>query len=297
MSLYQLRTLYVAKRQGGDRFNYYTPAMQDAISKRMRLVNDLHKALAEDQFRVYYQPIVDLVTGAIYKAEALVRWQHPTHGLINPADFIPIAEETGLISDIGNWVSRQAVAQVMHCRANHHPEFQISINNSPVQFRIDPNHISSIIGHLKLLGLPGQCIVIEITESILMEAKDEISNQLLALRDNGIQVALDDFGTGYSSLSYLNKFDIDYIKIDQSFVRNLGSNSSDLILWEAIIVMAHKLGIKVIAEGVETQVQYDLLKQAGCDYGQGYLWSRPVPAEDFEKLLSKGWITASGTEL
>lgn len=282
------QAMYAAKHQGSNRFNFYTHAMQDITNKRMRLVNDLHKALAEDQFQVYYQPIVDLMTGAIYKAEALIRWQHPAHGLMSPADFIPIAEETGLICDIGNWVFRQAAAQVVHCRANHHSEFQISVNNSPVQFRIDTNHISSIIGHLKFLGLPGQSIVIEITESIMMEAKAEISNQFLAFRDNGIQVALDDFGTGYSSLSYLKKFDIDYIKIDQFFVRNLGSNSSDLVLCEAIIVMAHKLGIKVIAEGVETQMQRDLLKQAGCDYGQGYLWSRPVPADEFEKLLSKG---------
>lgn len=282
------QAMYAAKHQGRNRFSYYTSAMQDTANKRMRLVSDLHKALAEDQFWVHYQPIVDLLTGAIYKAEAVVRWQHPTLGLINPEDFIPIAEETGLIFNIGDWVFRQAATQVAHCRANHNPEFQISVNKSPVQFRVEPSHqVQWIIGHLEMLGLPGRSIVIEITESLLMEARDEISSQLLAFRDNGIQVALDDFGTGYSSLSYLKKFDIDYIKIDQSFVRNLGPDSSDLILCHAIIIMAHTLGIKVIAEGVETQEQSDLLKQAGCDYGQGYLWSRPLPAEDFDKLLSK----------
>lgn len=287
------QAMYAAKRQGRNRFSYYTPAMQDAANIRMRLINDLHKALPEEQLLVYYQPIVDLTTDAIYKGEALVRWQHPIHGLISPADFIPLAEETGLIIDIGGWVFRQAATQVAHCCANYHPDFQISVNMSSVQFKRNPNHHTSwVIDHLKMLNLPGHSVVIEITESILMEAdeEEEISSQLLAFRDYGLAVALDDFGTGYSSLSYLKRFDIDYIKIDQSFVRNLGPDSSDFALCEAMIVMAHKLGIKVIAEGIETEEQRDLLKQIGCDYGQGYLWSKPVPAEEFEKLLSKARV-------
>ncbi|WKJ92084.1 EAL domain-containing protein [Methylomonas montana] len=286
------QAMYAAKRQGRNRFHYYTPAMQEAANARMRLTNDMHSALAENQFKVYYQPIVEMATGRIYKAEALVRWQHPRLGLVSPADFIPIAEDTGQIIEIGNWVFRQAAARSADFRTEYHPEFQISVNTSPVQFKADVNHQASWFDYLKELGLSGHGIVVEITEGLLMETRDEIRSQLLALRDNGMQIALDDFGTGYSSLSYLKKFDIDYLKIDQSFVRNLVPDSNDMALCEAMIVMAHKLGIKVIAEGVETQGQSDLLKQIGCDYGQGYLWSKPVPADKFEALLSKNRMMA-----
>ncbi len=280
------QAMYAAKHEGRNRFHYYTPTMQEAADSRMRLTTDLRLALQEQQFRVYYQPIVDLTTGEIRKAEALVRWQHPAMGLVSPASFIPIAEESGLIHDIGDWVFRQAAAQVARLRDTHHSDFQISVNKSPVQFRADPRNRPSWFSYLEEIGLPGKSVVIEITENLLMEAREEISGQLMAFRESGVQVALDDFGTGYSSLSYLKKFHIDYLKIDQSFVRTLEPDSSDLALCEAMVEMAHKLGIKVIAEGVETQLQYDLLRQIGCDYGQGYLWSRPVPAGDFEKLLS-----------
>jgi EAL domain-containing protein (putative c-di-GMP-specific phosphodiesterase class I) len=231
---------------------------------------------------------VDLATGQINKAEALIRWQHPDDGLISPADFIPIAEDTGLIVDIGNWVFQEAARQVAQWRKSLKPDFQISINKSPVQFynaanSKDNTHINWT-DYLTQLGLPGQSITVEITERLLLDSSNSIRTQLLEFRDAGIQVSLDDFGTGYSSLSYLKKFDIDYIKIDQSFVQNLGAESDDMALCEAIIVMAHKLNMKVIAEGIETQQQLDLLKAAGCDFGQGYLFSRPVRAEEFEKL-------------
>lgn len=281
------QAMYAAKRQGRNCFHYYTPAMQDAANARMRLTNDMHIALADNQFKVYYQPIVELATGHIYKAEALVRWQHPRLGLVSPADFIPIAEDTGQIIEIGDWVFCQAAAQSAYFRESYHPEFQISVNASPVQFKADFANRLPWFDHLNALGLSGHSIVVEITEGLLMETREEIKSHLLALRDNGMQVALDDFGTGYSSLSYLKKFDIDYLKIDQSFVRNLVPDSNDMALCEAMVVMAHKLGIKVIAEGVETQEQRILLKQIGCDYGQGYLWSKPVPSDEFEALLSK----------
>lgn len=280
------QAMYAAKNSGRSRFSYFTRSMQKAAQTRMRLTNDLRGALAGDQLMVYYQPIVDLATGAIHKAEALIRWQHPTGGLISPAEFIPIAEDTGLIVDIGDWVFHQAARQAARWRAVHHAEFQISINKSPVQFYRNSNtHQATWFDYLRQLGLPGQCIVVEITEGLLLDANQGVTDQLLAFRDVGIQVSLDDFGTGYSSLSYLKKFDIDYLKIDQSFTRNLAPGSDDMALCEAIIVMAHKLGIKVIAEGVETAEQRDLLIAANCDYGQGYLFSRPVPAQEFEKLL------------
>jgi len=167
------------------------------------------------------------------------------------------------------------------------PTFQISINKSPVQFHNTGNAHSAWFDHLRQLGLPGQSIVVEITEGLLLDASSTVTEQLLQFRDQGMQVSLDDFGTGYSSLSYLKKFDIDYLKIDQSFTKNLAPGAPDFALCEAIVVMAHKLGLKAIAEGVETEQQHDLLKQIGCDYGQGYLFSKPVPAKEFEKLLAK----------
>lgn len=279
------QAMYAAKDQGRNCRHYFTISMQEAAMAKMRLINDLRAALPESQFWLAYQPVVELSTGLIHKAEALLRWQHPARGLINPAEFIPVAEASGMIIDIGEWVFREASKQALQWRTEYHADFQISINKSPVQFQKAGGGHLAWFDYLEELGLPGQGIVIEITEGLLMDAGAIITGQLLAFRDAGIQVSLDDFGTGYSSLSYLKKFDIDYIKIDQSFTRNLCPNNNDLALCEAIIVMAHKLGIKVIAEGIETQQQYDLLMAAGCDYGQGYLFSKPVPAEEFEKLL------------
>ncbi|HEY7987237.1 MAG TPA: EAL domain-containing protein [Methylophilaceae bacterium] len=281
------QAMYAAKNQGRNRHHYFTQSMQKTAQQRMRLVNDLRKALAGQQFRVYYQPIVELATGAIHKAEALIRWEHPTRGLISPADFIPLAEETGLIIDIGEWVFHQAVKQVGEWREFHDASFQVSVNKSPVQFRNEDRSHGSWLVHLEGLGLPGQCVVVEITEGLLLDTGTTVTDRLLEFRNAGIQVSLDDFGTGYSSLSYLKKFDIDFLKIDQSFVRNLAPGSSDLALCEAIIVMAHKLGMKVIAEGIETEQQRDLLVTAGCDYGQGHLFSEPVPADQFELLLQQ----------
>jgi diguanylate cyclase (GGDEF)-like protein/PAS domain S-box-containing protein len=280
------QAMYSAKQLGRNRCSYFTQSMQEAAQTRMRLANDLRVALARDQFRVYYQPIVELATGATYKAEALIRWQHPQYGLISPAKFIPVAEETGLIVEIGDFVFLEAARQCQIWRASSHPAFQISINKSPVQFR-NERAKKSWGDQLKALNLPGQSIAVEITEGLLMDANTAITDKLLQFRDAGIQVSLDDFGTGYSSLSYLQRFDIDYIKIDQTFVRNLTPGSNDLALCEAIIVMAHKLGMKVVAEGVETVTQRNLLSAAGCDYGQGYLFSKPLPVGEFESFLKK----------
>ena len=278
------QAMYAAKNLGRNRYQYFTASMQEIAQTRMKLMNDLRGALADGQFRVYYQPIVDLSSGAIYKAEALIRWLHPARGLVSPGEFIPLAEETGLIVDIGDWVFKTAARQSRQWRATLHPDFQISVNKSPVQFRHQNPVYESWPNQLRELGIPGQGIAAEITEGLLLDAGDFINGKLVAFREAGIQLALDDFGTGYSSLSYIKKFNIDFIKIDQSFVRNMTPQSSDMVLCEAIIVMAHKLGIKVIAEGVETVEQRDLLITAGCDYAQGYWFSRPVPAEEFEKL-------------
>ena len=282
------QALYVAKGAGRNRFSFFTPALQEAAQNRVRLANDLRSGLAEHQFRLVYQPIVELSSAAIHKAEALIRWQHPSRGLVSPADFIPIAESSGLIIEIGEWVFQQAVEQVGKWRQSLHPQFQISVNRSPVQFHASVHSQGAWVAYLESQGLPGGSLAVEITEGLLLDTSAGVTDQLLALRDAGIQVSLDDFGTGYSSLTYLQKFDIDYIKIDQSFVRNLSSTSTDLALCKAIIVMAHELGMKVIAEGVETSQQRDLLVAAGCDYGQGYLFARPMPASEFEALYAPG---------
>ena len=202
-----------------------------------------------------------------------------------PAEFIPIAEDTGMIGDIGDWVFREAARQAASWRASHHATFQISVNRSPVQFHSEASIHNAWFDHLQKLGLPGQSIVVEITEGLLLDTDAAVTDQLLAFRDAGMQVSLDDFGTGYSALAYLKKFDIDYLKIDRSFIHNLAPDSNDMALCEAIIVMAHKLGLKVIAEGMEIIEQRDLLATAGCDYGQGYLFSEPLPAKQFEALL------------
>ena len=282
------QAMYQAKKQGRDRFSFFTNEMLQKAKERMRLLGELHGALANQQFRVYYQPIVDLANGEIGKAEALLRWEHPTLGMVSPSDFIPLAEETGIIVDIGEWIFDTVLRQVATWRQTYHPAFQISVNKSPVQFisvRYDQQYWPE---KMRQANLPGQSIVVEITEGILLDPVGTVSEQLLTFRDVGMQVALDDFGTGYSSLAYLKKFDIDYIKIDQSFVRNLQPESSDMAVCEAIIAMAHKLNIKVIAEGIETIEQYRMLREMGCDYGQGYFFAKPLPTEQLEQLMKTG---------
>jgi len=283
------QAMYSAKTDGRNCAHYFKASMQEEALARKDMINDLRLAMeAKDQFEVYYQPIIEMATGSIHKAEALIRWQHPKRGFISPAEFIPIAEDTKMIIDIGNWVFQQAVQQVSIWKELYHKDFQISINKSPKQFQSECDSHQEWFDYLNENNVPEQGIVVEITEGLLMDASTEITDQLLSFRDAGMQVALDDFGTGYSSLSYLRKFDIDYLKIDQSFVNNLTESKDDQVLCEAIIVMAHKLGIKVIAEGIETEQQRKLLLDAGCDYGQGFLFSKPVPSEEFQELITAG---------
>ncbi len=282
------QAMYLAKNSGRNRFRYFTAALQEAAQTRLGLLSDLRNALPGKQFVVYYQPIVEMASRKIHKAEALLRWQHPERGMVSPVQFIPLAEESGLIHEMGDWVFHEAVRQLKRCREMFVPQFQISVNVSPVQFRQNSvDDESSWLSHLRAMDLPGQSLVIEITEGVLLHAEIKVREKLLSFRDTGVQVALDDFGTGYSSLSYLKRFDIDYLKIDQSFVHNLEDDPDDQALCEAIVVMAHKLGLKVIAEGVETERQHDLLAAYGCDYAQGWLYSKAVPAGEFEALLKE----------
>ena len=293
-----------AKSEGRNRCCRFNVSMEEAAQTRMQLAHDLRDALAAKQFEVHYQPIVELATGCIVKAEALLRWRHPQRGLVSPMQFIPIAEETGMISDIGDWVFREAAQTARRwcqrcefsergaCRIQHEItagtrlcRHQITVNKSPRQFFSGETH-RTWIDYLRQNGIPASCITIEITEGLLLDQNPEVAEKFRAFRDAGIQVALDDFGTGYSAMSYLKKFDIDYLKIDRSFVSDIASGKNDHAIAEAIIVMAHKLGLKVVAEGVETIEQRDWLATAGCDYGQGYLFSRPVPVGRFESLVA-----------
>jgi diguanylate cyclase (GGDEF)-like protein/PAS domain S-box-containing protein len=280
------QAMYAAKASGRNRYQFYTAELQERAQRKRQMIMDLREAVNQSQFEVYYQPIVNLLDDSMIKAEALLRWHHPQAGMVSPAVFIPVAEETGLIHDIGNWVFYQATQQVTLWRKQFDNNFQISVNTSSLQWIENAAGMNQWFTHLIEQGIDGTALCMEITEAVLIDANDRITNRLLEFRDANIQVSIDDFGTGYSSLSYLKNFDIDYLKIDQSFVRNLDQQQNDLALCEAMIVMAHKLGIQVIAEGVETKSQDRILRDIGCDYGQGYLYSRPISALDLTALIA-----------
>ena len=281
------QALYAAKGAGRNRWCVFTPAMQAAAQWRARLDADLRTALEAGQLSVVYQPIVNMLSGRVCKAEALLRWHHPELGAISPAQFIPVAETSGQILALGDWVFTQAAHQVRHWRSVLDAEFQVSVNKSPVQCHRSPALSSRWVDELAQMGLPCSSLCIEITEGLLLDTHPDVTRHLGELRAAGTTVSLDDFGTGYSSLTYLQKLDIDCLKIDQSFVRNLSPGSTDLTLCKAIIAMAHELGMQVVAEGVETEQQHQLLMEAGCDHGQGYWYGRPMSPAQFE-----AWVRA-----
>ena len=281
------QAMYFAKKTGRNRFSYFTQSLHDETRNRLKLLNDMRSAVENQQFELHFQPIIDLATGHICKAEALLRWSHPVRGMISPAEFIPLAEESGLIVGIGDWVFRESARKVKHWRDVFNSNLQVSVNMSPVQFQNDAFNVTDWLAYLQRLDLDPQYLSIEITEGLLLNASNDVKEKLLQFRDAGIQVAIDDFGVGYSALSYLRRFDIDYLKIDQSFIQNIETEQNDIVLSEAIVIMAQKLGLKVIAEGVETQAQRQLLLEMGCDYGQGYLFSHPLPAVQFEAMLRR----------
>ena len=280
------QAMYESKTAGRNRLSYFTQSQHDEAQNRLKLLNDMRSAVESRQFELHFQPIINLATGNISKAEALIRWNHPERGMISPAEFIPLAEETGLIVGIGDWVFREAAAKAKRWCELFNTVLQVSVNMSPVQFQSGALNMTDWLAYLQALGLGAKHLSIEITEGLLLNASDDVKAKLLRFRDAGIQVAIDDFGVGYSALSYLKRFDIDYLKIDQSFIQNLETDQNDLVLSEAIVIMAHKLGLNVIAEGVETEAQRRLLLKIGCDYGQGYLFSRPLPASEFEGFLT-----------
>ncbi len=278
--------MYRAKALGKARHSFFTEAMRQGARNRLTLENDLRGAAEREELRVYYQPIVSLVDDRLAGFEALVRWQHPRLGLVAPADFIPIAEETGFIIDIDRWVLQRACAQVnlwrRHALAG--PPLTVNVNLSSKQF-LRPDLVSYVQRVLAETGLPPECLKLEVTESTLMAHSDEVNLIVQRLRGAGVKLYIDDFGTGYSSLSYLQRFQVDAVKIDRSFTSNMYASPESTELVRAIIAMAQTLRLDVVAEGVETQAQLEQLRAFGCVYGQGYLFAAPLPeAEVYARL-------------
>lgn len=282
------QAMYLSKSRGRNCYTFYTPDLEQASQRRLRLVSQMRTGLAEHQFCLNFQPIVDLSTGVVHKAEALLRWNHPTLGPIPPGEFIPLAEDSGFIGDLGEWVFEEALQWLARWRELTGRDVQISINKSPLQFQARYRRDHVWVQRMRQRGVPGHALTIEITEGLLIDVNEATRECLLHYRDAGIQVAIDDFGVGYSALSYLNRLDIDFLKIDRSFIQHIDARRTDLTLIEAIIKMAHALGLKVVAEGVETPAQLALLRQIDCDFAQGYHFARPMPAKAFEAMLLDG---------
>jgi diguanylate cyclase (GGDEF)-like protein len=279
-----------AKSTPGARFILFQPEMGAATIERVELENDLRTALERDELRLHYQPLVDLATDRIVGVEALVRWQHPTRGLVPPLSFIPLAEDTGLIVPIGRWVLDTACRQA-RAWLDEHPDSPLvmSVNLSPRQF-VQPTLVADVSDILALTGLPADRLELEITESILLDEGESSAAALRALRELGVGLVLDDFGTGYSSLSYLRRLPLDTIKIDRSFIDGLDSDDANLPIVRAVIALAHGLGIEVVAEGIETAGQLAILRDLVCDRGQGYYYARPQPPEKLAALLAAGSV-------
>lgn len=276
--------LYRAKEQGRGRFAYYSDDLTLYARQRIDLEARLRGALAQKQFLVYYQPQTDIKTGRIVGAEALVRWNDPVEGLIPPGRFIPIAEDTGLIGAIGDWVLAETCRQGAQWRAAGLPDLKLAVNLSSHQF--SHGDIGAQTAQiLRQTGFPAELLELELTESAIMSREQQAELVLSDLHDMGVNLAIDDFGTGYSSFAYLQRYQLDVLKIDKSFVDDVAANTESQAIVTAIISMAHILGLKALAEGVEQQDQLDYLRQQGCDYYQGYLCSKPLPAKDFEQLI------------
>ena len=277
--------MYQAKEQGRNNHQFFSPALDATVRRRFALEHLLRRAIVEEQFQVHYQPVVDLRSGAVVGMEALVRWRHPELGMVSPAEFIPLAEDTGLIVDLGEWVLRTACEQTARWIAMGHASMHIAVNLSARQCR-ERSLAESVGRTLRETGLPPSALMLELTETALVNnpgAGREVLERLVA---QGVSIALDDFGTGYSCLGYLKSFPIAVLKVDQSFVRNITSDQRDRMIASTVVGLAHGLDLTVVAEAVETEGQLDVLRALGCDRFQGYLFSRPVPADEATTLLA-----------
>ncbi len=278
--------LHKAKANGKHQVQVFTEALNAEANYKLFVENNLRRALTQNELEVFYQPKLDLRTGQLTGMEALLRWNHPEKGMINPDQFISVAEDTGLIIPIGKWVARQACRMSKQLSALGLGDIQVAINLSPKQFS-DPDLVGSIADILQEELLPPHLLELELTESLLLEATDDTRQQLNRLKSLGLTLAMDDFGTGYSSLSYLKKFPIDVIKIDRSFIKDIPENQDDMEITSAVIAMAHNLKLKVVAEGIETAAQLSFLRRHKCDIGQGYLFDRPIPGRDLLDSLRR----------
>ncbi|WP_337955070.1 EAL domain-containing protein [Ferrovum myxofaciens] len=276
--------MYRAKNEGRNSYRFFTPEMQARTTRNMQLVNALRHALECDQFDLYYQPQISLVTNRIIGAEALLRWNHPELGQVSPAEFVPVAEDTGLIIPIGEWVIRRAIQQLRQWLDRGISPIVIAVNLSAVQFLF--SNLSVLIPRLlQEASVPSHLFELELTEGVAMHDPQGAIAILTSLFEQGIRLSIDDFGTGYSSLNYLKKFNVNKLKIDQSFVQNISTAEEDRAIIAAIISMAKSLGLKTIAEGVETREQLIFLREQGCNEGQGYYFSQPLPVSQFDTWL------------
>ncbi|RDE24758.1 EAL domain-containing protein [Motiliproteus coralliicola] len=272
--------MYQAKEQGRNSFHYFTQKLQDRASSRLMLENQLREAIEKQQFALYYQPKLELHSRRVLGMEALIRWHHPTQGLISPADFIPVAEETGLIVPLGQWVLEEACRQTQEWHQQGFTHLRVSVNLSARQFA-KADLVEDVRKTLERTKLSTDALELEITESMVVDASSSANEKLVQLRQLGVEISIDDFGTGYSNLQYLKRFPLTSLKIDRGFVRDLMVDREDAAIIKAIILMARGLGLNVIAEGVETQEQLDFLLEHRCPMGQGFLFSPPLPADKF----------------
>jgi EAL domain-containing protein (putative c-di-GMP-specific phosphodiesterase class I) len=278
--------MYRAKELGENSYEHYTPGMNQKALEVLTIEYRLHKALKQKEFLLYYQPLIELETGVIMGAEALIRWKHPELGMVSPAQFIPIAEENGLIIPIGDWVIKTACEHVKIWHGKGFRNLRVSVNLSARQFQ-QHNLTEKINAALNQAGLEPKYLELEITESLSMKNAELTIHTLKELKKMGVYIALDDFGTGYSSLNYLKRFPIDTLKIDQSFIRDIAAHTEDDTIVGIVIDMAHSMKLKALAEGVENEKQLAFLRKNKCDRLQGYLFSPPLPVDQFEELLRK----------
>ena len=279
--------MYYAKKEGRNAYQFYNPAINTRSIERMRMEGWLRHCIERNELSVHYQPQLDIRTGKITSAESLVRWSHPVLGMLQPVSFVPLAEETGLITSIDLWVMNEVCKQVRTWLAGGLPSFFVTVNLSARLFQ-DPELVFKISKILEETGFRADCLGLEITESMAMGNIEKTAVQLSKLTEMGMSISIDDFGTGYSSLNYLKRLPIGRLKIDRSFVKDIRNDPDDRAIIDAVTAMAHSLRMKVIAEGVETEEQLEFLRASGCDEIQGYLVSRPLPAEDFGKLFAPG---------
>lgn len=285
--------MHRAKKRGGDRLQCYTRDMNERAAEWLQLENELRHAEEFGEFRLRYHPQMEIASGRVVGMEALLRWQHPRHGLLVPGEFLHLAEESGLITDIGDWILRTACAEVQAWREDGLKDLLVAVNIAARQFAQDglPQRVAGVLAET---GLPAQCLELEITETMAMQDVARTTALLHELKEIGVQLSVDDFGTGFSSLNYLRRFPIDKLKVDQSFVRHIPEDEQDAAIVRSVITLGHSLQLKVIAEGVESPGQLDWLRQAGCDEYQGYLAAPPLPADEFARFARARALTPAG---